>query len=81
MNAKCFATLTIIILVTALNQPLASAKVGLYRNMPSLTSRFSDVVVQPFRFNPSQQAKLEPPATGTPDGRRTPGGSHVTKSN
>jgi len=81
MNGKYFAILIIIVLATGLDQPSASAQVGAYRNKPPLTSIFGNVFVQPSRLNPSQQTNPVPPDTGTPDGRRTPGGSRVTKSN
>jgi hypothetical protein len=80
MNAKYFATLTIIVLTTGLSQPSVSAQVGAYHNTPLLTLIFGNVFVQPSRLSPSQQIDLAPPPeTGTPDGRRTPGGSRYVK--
>jgi hypothetical protein len=77
MNGKYFATLTIIVLATGLDQPSASAQVLEYRNMPLLTI-FGNVFVQPSRLNSSQPTDYSvPPDTGTPDGRRTLGGSRI----
>lgn len=77
MNGKYFATLTIIVLATGLDQPSASAQVWEYRNIPLLTI-FCNVFVQPSRLNPSEPTDYPvPPDTGTPDGRRTPGGSRI----
>ena len=77
MNGKYFATLTIIVLATGLDQPSASAQVLEYCNMPLLTI-FGNVFVQSSRLNPSQPTDYSvPPDTGTPDGRRAPGGSRI----
>jgi hypothetical protein len=81
INAKYFTALTIIVLATGLDQPSACTQGGAERNKPPLVSIFGNVFVQHSRLNPSQQTNLVPPDTGTPDGRRTPGGSRVTKSN
>jgi hypothetical protein len=78
MNAKYFATLTIIVLTMGLSQPRAHAQVRTYHDTLLLTSIFGNVFVQPSRLSSSQQIDLvPPPKTGTPDDRRTPGGSRI----
>lgn len=75
MNANYFATLIIIVLAKGLEQSSVSAQVLEDRNMPLLTI-FSNVFVQSSRLHPSQSTDLSaPPDTGTPDDRKTPGGT------